>query len=51
MDIFSTESKLVMYVQGNVISDKFFMMNYRKKAIEEIKKYWPHEIINLYKDG
>lgn len=41
---FSVEKEPVFYTTRGMLNEKFFIVNYRKKIIEEIKKYWPYDI-------
>ena len=46
---FSTEKEPRMYVSGDMQKENFIMANYRKSIVDEVAKYWPHEIQNLYR--
>lgn len=44
---FSADKVALSTLTSNMINDRFFMMNYRKNAIDVIKKYWASEITGL----
>ena len=46
---FSTEKEPRIYVSGDMQKEDFIMANYRKSIVDEVAKYWPYEIQNLYR--
>ncbi|EEG76136.1 hypothetical protein [Dethiobacter alkaliphilus] len=45
---FTTDTAPVKYVMLDMIGKEFIMLGYRRSAIEEIRKYWQGDIVNVY---
>lgn len=46
---FSTENQYMRGVKSKMICDKFIMLRYRKRVVQEIQKYWTGRIVGAYR--